>query len=105
MRDLSKPARIDGIWCRSDRKFYYLESGAISVRNPVEKLRNMLIARGLIEFSTDTNWKNEEPYLLMNMQAAQDKNYDVQVVYINKHVKEMCETEQAPTPAKGNPWG
>lgn len=97
-----RPARIPGLWCRIDKTFYYLESGPVTVRNSLDRLRKILITRGLIEFNRQGTKVHEEPYLVMNMQQAKDKHYEVRPVYLNKHVQTMAEATK--DDGSSNPW-
>lgn len=100
----TRPSRVRGIWCRSDKTFYHLECGQIvSVRSPIDRLRNLLVARGTIEYSLNGVRLMEEPYLLMSMQEAIDKNYDVTRIFLNRHVQAMVEASEAKTQTV-SPW-
>ena len=48
-----------GIYCLSDKKFYYLVTGSVYVSNTVDRLKKTLVKRNLIEFS-DSSFINTE---------------------------------------------
>jgi|14BtaG_2_1085337.scaffolds.fasta_scaffold00028_70 hypothetical protein len=101
-----RPSEIQGLWCRSDKTFYFLETGHHSVRNPLDRIRNTLTTRGLVPLQTERLLLNEEPLLKMSLAVAQEKDYEVDWIYLNPHVQAQVEAERAGGDGLGrkNPW-
>jgi hypothetical protein len=58
--------------------------------------------RDLISYHrTDPN-KRDAPYKIMTLEEAQEKNLDIECIYINKHVEKIITAEKEKT--GGNPW-
>lgn len=100
-----KPKDIKGLWCRSDNKFYYLESGIHSIANPLARVQTTLVSRGLIEWSMEGTQLHEEPVKMMTMAEALEKNYETTPVYLNQHVKNQVAAVGGDKPTLSeNPW-
>jgi hypothetical protein len=100
-----KRTEVQGLWCRANKTFYYLETGVHSVRNPLDRIKGVLMTKGLLEWSISGTKLNEEPIKKMSWADAEERGYAVQVLYLNAHVQKMVESGgDANIPAKANPW-
>lgn len=93
---------VTGILCKKDRTFYYLETGHHSPRNVVDRLRGLLINRGLISYHREDPSDRSAPYLIMSLAEAKDKGVDVEVVYLNKHIEKTVKSQVEKK--QSNPW-
>jgi len=99
------PGQIHGLWCRANKKFYYLECGLHTVRNPLDRLRNSLRSRNLVGFSERGFGVNEEPLVRMTLATAQEKDYEFEPIYLNPHIQAQVEAAGGSvTQEVKNPW-
>lgn len=100
-----KSNQIQGLWCRKDKTFYYLETGVHSVRNPLDRIRSTLITKGLVDIDITGIRLHEEPLLKMTMAEAEERDYQVEAIYLNPHVRAQVEASKngGHKPAS-NPW-
>ncbi len=97
--------RTEGIWCREDKTWYYLESGEHLLTNSMVKLKNILLSRGLNIININYDERNTETIKLMDYATALECDYKIEPVYISKHVKDIMEAEKAKEEASEvNPW-
>lgn len=93
---------IEGILCRKDRKFYWLETGPAPRTNTIDRLRSVLLRRNLISYHrTDPNDRGPT-YKIMTLEEAKEKNLDIVVIYLNKHVEATIKAQG--TAKTTNPW-
>lgn len=91
-----------GLWCRADGKWYYLEAGVHSNSYGLDRVKRVLIARGLVSFKIEGITRNEEPYKVLLWRDAEEKGYEPVPIYLNAHVKKtLTETE---TTKVSSPW-
>lgn len=93
-----------GIYCLSDKKFYYLETGSVYVSNTVDRLKKTLVKRNLIEFS-DSSFINTEEYKVMSCRDAKIEDMELVPIYISNHIKKAVEEQSENTKSKGSNWG
>jgi hypothetical protein len=91
---IKKPHKKQGIWCRKNKTFYYLETGGLSVTNEQDTLRRTLIARGLIKYDVRGSFEHEEPYLRMTLAEAKNKNYEIEIIYLNNHIAKVIKDKK-----------
>lgn len=97
--------KIEGILCRKDRTFYYLETGNLTPRNNIDRLRGILLRRDLISYHrTDSNDRSP-PYRIITLEEAQEKGLNIEVVYLNKHIEQTVKAQKEKRSQKANPWG
>lgn len=82
-----------GVFCKKDKKFYYLESGDNHVTNTVPRITKTLYARGIIELSADNPYTYSE-YEIMKIKDAIEKGFELNPIYINDHVRDNLEKKQ-----------
>lgn len=92
---------LQGIWCKSDNTFYYLETGGVSPNN-IDKLRSALISRSKIKYYSDSKNSTETSYRIITLKEAQAEEFEVKPIYINKFVKSRLDGK-TDEPTK-NPW-
>lgn len=84
-----------GVWCRQDNKFYYLDTGRHSMRMRVQKTINILISRGLLDIDpTERQIPGREPYKIMTRDQAEEKGYEQVTLYLSKTVKTQGEKDE-----------
>jgi hypothetical protein len=94
---------IPGIWCRKDETFYYLETGQSFRASNLDKLRNILVTRGLITYVFDDPRYREATYKVMTYREAVKAQHEIKVIYANEHIRSVMankEKEEETT----NPW-
>jgi hypothetical protein len=100
-----KKSEVTGLWCRKDKKFYYLETGIHSIRNPLDRIKNSLISRGILEWDITGTKRYEEPVLKMTWAEAEERGYESEPIYLNQHVENQIKQDRAgKLPARKNPW-
>lgn len=99
-----KRSQVQGLWCRKNKTFYYFESGAHSIRNPLDRIKTTLISRGLLAWSTAGTKLHEEPIIKMSWAEAEERGYKVEPIYFNNHVRSQAEAEQQPQGNGKSPW-
>lgn len=92
-----------GLWCRKDHTWYYLESGPHIQSNALTRVKKALLAKGLIEFDPTGVKRHQEPYITMSHREAKEKEYTVQPIFLNAHVKQVYEDSQK-SKETINPW-
>lgn len=101
------PSKIWGVWVRANKTFYWLETGPSTVRFVGDKIRSILMSKDILRSNVRvrTN-KGEEASLDMTLEAAQEKNYTVERLFINEHVaNSVLESEKNKKKTTVNPWG
>lgn len=103
----NRPSEIWGVWVRANRTFYWLESGPTRLTHAGDKLRSVLISKNILRYMTEHRpIRNEEPYLDMTLEQAQEKGYEVERLFLNDHVRASVEAREAQREQKrNNPWG
>ena len=99
-----KRSEVQGFWCRKNKKFYYYESGVHSVRNPLDRIKNTLVSRGLLIWDPTGTKRHEEPVVKMSWAEAEERGYEVEAIYFNAHVKAQVEADQGGKSPASNPW-
>lgn len=82
-----------GIWARSTNKFYQLESGNHSIRNPEERLKAILLQRRIIVMEPGQDSLNSYPFKFMFAAEAQEKGYEIVTIYLNSFVRSQFENK------------
>lgn len=81
---------INGVYCRTNKTFYYLECGNFFVSHSTETILNRLEMKELLppalKPGDQPGWKP------MTLAAAQEQEIKVEVMYLNKHVEEVCKS-------------
>jgi len=90
----SKKSEVQGLWLRANKKFYYLETGIHSIRNPMDRIKSGLISRGLLEWDVTGTKRYEEPVVKMSWAEAEERGYESEPLFLNKHVKTQVELDQ-----------
>ena len=91
---MKNKADIWGVWARETKTFYYLESGAHSISNPVDRILNILITKEVIMLRPTKSQLHREPYKLMTLAEAEEKEYTVETIYLNKIVEDQAKKKQ-----------
>ena len=100
-----KHSDVQGLWCRKDKKFYYLESGIHSIRNPLDRVKSSLMTKGLLEWDVKGTVRHEEPVIKMSWAEAEERGYEIECIYLNPHVKLQVEAaKESKTTGLNNPW-
>ena len=99
-----KRSEVQGLWCRKNKTFYYLESGNHSIRNPLDRIKTTLISRGLLSWSVSGTKLHEEPIIKMSWAEADERGYTAEPIYFNQHVQAQAEAEQQPKGPNKSPW-
>lgn len=76
-----------GLWCRKDKKWYYLESAGHATTSNLDRIKRVLITRELVVFDKDGIKYGHEPYKVMTYAEAQEKGCEIEPIYLNAHVK------------------
>jgi len=99
------PRETKGIYVKDRKKFFYLETGGKPCRSPLDKLRSVLMQRGVVEYDLQGERLSihNEPYVIMTYLEASEKQYDMEVVYLNPHVKKLM-TESKSSEVVRSPW-
>lgn len=98
--------KVIGYWCRTDRIFYYLESGDINIADPLHQIQRSLLSKGLFSFVKET-LAGAEPLVKMTWAEAEEKKYEVKPIYISLMVKNKIEKEMGQDhlcSTSTNPW-
>ena len=85
--------KLFGVFCKSDKTFYYLESGENHVINTVPRITKTLFARGIIELDADSP-STYTQYDVLTIKDAKAKEMKMVPIYINDHIKKMAEQKQ-----------
>ena len=100
------PSKVHGIWCRKNKTFYYLESGHIGINHPVDRVKKVLMRRGLLNMDLNDLSINKDPYKVMTWADAIELTYPVEVLYLNSHIRQVVTADNEATATGGsvNPW-
>lgn len=93
-----------GIYCVRDKKFYYLESGKVHVANTIDRLKQTLIKRGLIEF-TDKSFLDTDAYKVLTCRDAKLADHELVPIYISNHVRKSILEADKQKSDKKTTWG
>jgi len=78
----------NGVYCRANKTFYYLECGNFFVAHEIETILNRLEMRELLPSvlkpGDQIGWKP------MTLESAKDQEIKIEVMYLNKHVESVC---------------
>ncbi len=99
------PRQLKGIYVKDRKTFFYLETGGKPCRSPLDKLRSVLMQRGILEYDMQDERLTiyNQPYNIISYADAEEKQYDVEVIYLNQHVKKLM-TEQKVEESVQSPW-
>ena len=82
-----------GVFCKKDKKFYYLEVGNNHIPNTVPRLTKALIARNLIVLD-DENPSTTSQYEVFSVKDAKEKELELIPVFFNSHIKRAFEQKE-----------
>jgi hypothetical protein len=101
---MKKPSEIQGLLVNENRTFYYLETGNITIHNHLDRIQKVLLAKDIITYTGTKEDVSEEKLRTITLLEAQEKGYNVQVLYLNSHIK--ANTSETPA-AEGKriTWG
>lgn len=99
------PMQLKGVYVKESKKFFYLETGGKPCRSPVDKLRSVLMQRGILEYDSQSERLTiyNEPYSIITYAEAEEKKYEIEVVYLNAHVQKLMTQEKTQEPSR-SPW-
>ena len=83
-----------GIWCKMDNKFYYLDTGPMRVVSVIDKLLNILVKRELITFHRRNRSDLGATYKVITMDDARDRGLEIETLYMNRHLAAQAQKEQ-----------
>ena len=81
-----------GIYCYSDKTFYYLEAGDNYISNTVDRIKKTLIQRDLIKIAYGNF--TSPGYDIISRQDAEGKDYSMKPIFLSKFIKETFEGEE-----------
>ena len=93
-----------GVHCVKDDKFYYMEAGNMNLRNPLPRIIKVLQIRDLITVIPDTE-RQPQQYYVMKAADAKVNSFEIVPIYLNKHIKELVESDQATKKKPAGRWG
>lgn len=82
-----------GIYLKANKTFYVLETGNIFINSHVTRIKKILIQKSLINM-TDTSYTDSEQYEVMKIKDAIEKDYTIQKLFLNNHIKKVYESKQ-----------
>ena len=83
-----------GIYLKSNKTFYVLETGNVFINSHVTRIKKkILIQKSLINM-TDTSYTDSEQYEVMKIKDAIEKDYTIQKLFLNNHIKKVYESKQ-----------
>lgn len=82
-----------GIYAVKEKKFYYLETGKISVVNTITRLRRTLIQRRIIDFD-ERYGMNTSDYKVLSCKEAKLQEMEMVPIYISPHVMKTVQQEE-----------
>ena len=93
-----------GIFVRQEKKFYYLESGAVFISNTVDRLKKALSKRNLIKFNPQGAFLDTTDYQVITCSEAQLSDYEMIPIYISKHIETLVKNKTDLSADKSS-WG
>ncbi len=99
-----KPSEIQGLLVNENRTFYYLETGNISIHNPLDRIQKVLLAKDIITYTGGKEDVSDEKIRAISLLEAQEKGYAVKVLYLNNHIKANTK-ENTVSEGKRISWG
>jgi len=94
--------KTQGVWCKSNKTFYYLETGGITP-NSVDKVRSALISQGKITYFKDDPNDREPTYKIMTLGEAKEQEFEIESLNLTQNIKNHIQKkEKAIVPE--NPW-
>ena len=82
-----------GIYLKSNKTFYVLETGNVFINSHVTRIKKILIQKSLINM-TDTSYTDSEQYEVLKIKDAIEKDYTIQKLFLNNHIKKVYESKQ-----------
>lgn len=83
-----------GIYIKSNKTFYVLETGNVFINSHVTRIKKILIQKGLITM-TDTSYTDSDQYEVIKVKEAKEKDYTFELLYLNSHIRSIHEKKQA----------
>lgn len=83
-----------GIYIKSNKTFYILETGSIVISSHVTRIKKALIQKNLITM-TDTSYTDSDQYEVLTYKEAKSKEYNVEKLYLNSHIRKHFENEKS----------
>lgn len=94
-----------GIYCIKSKKFYYLETGQVSIRNTITRLRRILIQRRIIVFDEKGTMTTTD-YKILSCRDAKLEEMEMIPIYISSHIKQQVQSEKTQSEdASDSIWG
>ena len=88
-----------GIYLKKNKTFYILETGEIVINTHIERIKRILIQKNLIQ-STDESYTYANQFEVIKLQEANEKDYKVEILYLNNHIRKSYENKQQNTTSK-----
>ena len=82
-----------GIYAIKDKKFYYLETGQVSVNTTITRLRRTLIQRRIIDFDERYGMDTSD-YKIMSCKQAKLDELEMVPIYISQHVMKTVQERE-----------
>lgn len=82
-----------GIYIKSNKTFYFLETGEVFINSHVTRIKKILIQKGLI-IMTDTSYTDSDQYEVLKIKDAKEKSYKLEALYLNSHIRKVHESKQ-----------
>ena len=79
-----------GVYCKMDKKFYYLETGKNHVPSTINRITRVLMSRNLISLDNDTPYMDSQ-YEVHKIKIAKEKDWEIVPIFFNEHVKKTYE--------------
>jgi hypothetical protein len=85
--------KLFGVFCKKDKKFYYLEAGTNHVVNTVPRITKTLFARGIIELDVESP-STYSQYDVLTIKEAKEKEMEMTPIFINSHVRQTMQEKE-----------
>lgn len=82
-----------GIYIKSNKTFYVLETGQVFINSHVTRIKKILIQKNLIKM-TDTSYTDSDQYEVLKVKEATDQGYKVETLYLNSHIRKIHEAKK-----------
>jgi hypothetical protein len=82
-----------GVFCKSDKRFYYIEAGSNHVTNTIPRIVKTLISRGLVKLTED-NPLTTSQYEVFKIKDAKEKEFEIIPIFLSPHIKKVFEESQ-----------
>ncbi len=97
-----------GLYLSEEKTFYYIVTGGRMGINPIDRLRNVLMQRGVLSYVRENPNSSKLPFRICKYEEVREREIQVHPIYATPHIQKLAEeeaiTQETVKPGTGG-WG